>query len=89
MTLNDNFATERRFGRRCRAFKKAQVVTDGHMGVYDAILRNLSRTGAMLDMPGTECLPKTFILQLVSDNVRRKCDVIWRKQGQIGVVFTQ
>ena len=88
MTHNDNHASERRFGQRCRAFKKAQLVSDGHGGVYDAILRNLSRTGALLDMPGSEFMPKTFTMRLLADNVSRKCQIVWRKQGLMGVVFT-
>ncbi len=89
ITHNDNNASERRFAQRVRAFKKAQLIVDGHGGVYDAIMRNLSRTGALIDLPGTVFIPKTFTMRLTEDDLSRECEIIWRRDGLIGVAFAR
>ena len=52
-------------------------------------MRDMSATGArMADLPQDE-IPKDFLLSLSRDGkVRRKCKVVWRKDDQIGVLFS-
>ena len=80
-------ARERRFGARCKAFKKTQVILPEQDSVFDAILRNLSRTGARLELPDVLHIPKEFRMRLVSEDIERNCKVVWRKPGAMGVVF--
>lgn len=83
---NDNFNTDRRFCRRTKRFKKVQIILhDG--GVCDGIMRNMSRTGAQLDMISTNFLPSKFKMRIINDDVIRKCQLVWRKHGMMGVVF--
>ncbi|MGJ8563313.1 MAG: PilZ domain-containing protein [Alphaproteobacteria bacterium] len=84
---NDNFDTERRFCERTLRFKKVRIILhDG--GVFDGIMRNMSRTGAQLDMVNTKFLPKSFKVRVVNDDVVHTCKLVWRKYGAVGVVFT-
>lgn len=92
--INDNSAgekdkkLERRFGVRSRTFKKTQVVLLEQDSVFDAILRNLSRTGAKLDLPEVLHIPQEFRMRLVAENIDRNCKVVWRKPREMGIVFT-
>ena len=87
-SVNDNHVKERRFGQRSRTFKEVRLMLRGFGGHYKAIMRNLSRTGAMLDVPSIDFIPRKFKLRLVSDDVLRECEVVWRQEGLVGVVFT-
>ena len=80
-------ARERRFGARCRAFKKTQVILPDQDSVFDAVMRNLSRTGARLELPDVLHIPCEFRMRLVNEDIERDCKVIWRKPGAMGVVF--
>lgn len=92
--LNDNeeggekVTVENRFSRRCKTLKNCQIVLAHHTGVFDALLRNLSRTGALIDVNSVQYIPKHFQLRIVTDNVIRDCELVWRRGGRAGVVFT-
>lgn len=92
--INDNIddktpkRRERRFGIRSRTFKKTQVILHEQDSVFNAILKNLSRTGAKLELPEVLHIPKEFRMRLVSEEIDRDCKVVWRKPGEMGIVFT-
>lgn len=92
--INDNATDgkekqrERRFGVRCRTFKKTQVILHEQDSVFNAILKNLSRTGAKLQLPEVLHIPKEFRMRLVNEEIDRDCKVVWRKPGEMGIVFT-
>jgi hypothetical protein len=55
-------------------------------GAISCVARNLSKTGAMLDVESPIGIPDRFILVL-SDGHQIPCRIAWRGPKRIGVVF--
>ncbi len=70
---------------RQRVLKAGAIHFGG--GVIDCTVRNLSETGAALEVASPVGIPESFTLATVADNVRRPCHVVWRKERRIGVAF--
>ena len=76
----------RRAARRMRTLKKATIVIQGGYSVYDCVIRNLSETGAMLQVAGLG-IPSHFQLRFDAVVPVRPCTVRWRAENAIGVSF--
>ncbi|MBA3727507.1 MAG: PilZ domain-containing protein [Armatimonadetes bacterium] len=50
-------------------------------------VRNLSASGAALEVENQIGIPPSFDLVLEPDHVNRPCHVVWRKERRIGVAF--
>ncbi|MFS8044442.1 PilZ domain-containing protein [Rhizobium sp. BR 314] len=75
-----------RMSARKRTLLGAKIIfNDGH-SVYDCLVRNLSDTGAMIQIENPLAAPNAFDLQL-SDNRLLTCEVRWRKINSMGVQF--
>jgi hypothetical protein len=70
---------------RRRVLKTGSITFDG--SAIDCILRNLSETGAALEVSSPVGIPDQFVLVVAADNVRHRCSVVWRKERRIGVAF--
>ncbi len=79
--------SEHRAQLRHRALK-AGVITFNQAGGISCTLRNISTTGACLEVESPLGIPATFDLVVESDHVTRPCRVIWRREHRIGVEFT-
>ncbi len=52
------------------------------------IVSEVSETGARLDIEHPEDLPETFNLLLSGrGGIYRRCRIVWRSQGRVGVQF--
>lgn len=78
---------EKRIASRHRVLKAGKISFDG--GTIDCTVRNISKTGAALEVANPMGIPRTFILVIEADRVRRLCHVIWRKEKRMGVAFDQ
>lgn len=78
---------EKRLSPRRNTMIPATIVYDGGRGRADCIIRNLSDTGAKLEVQaGVARIPRTF--DLVVSNVRPQgCTVMWRTLKELGVQF--
>jgi hypothetical protein len=56
-------------------------------GAIDCTVRNLSQTGAALDVASRVGIPDEFVLIVPSGALRFACRVVWRKAGRIGIKF--
>ena len=56
-------------------------------GAIDCKIRNLSSTGARLEVTSQLGIPDSFILLTKPDRIQHPCRVKWRKDHHIGVVF--
>lgn len=74
---------EHRIAARHRVLKGASIQFGG--GAIDCTIRNLSETGAALDVISPIGIPAQFTL--VADGTHRACRVVWRKERRIGVTF--
>ena len=71
--------------QRRRSFK-AGTIGFGE-GQIDCIVKNLSDTGAGLEVSTPLYIPEQFTLLVSSDDFKRLCQVVWRRGNRIGVVF--
>jgi hypothetical protein len=78
---------ENRRAIRRRVLKSATIEFD--RGAYSCAVRNLSGTGAALDVPYALAIPHEFTLIMETDQLSRHCRVIWRKENRLGVAFEQ
>jgi len=76
---------EKRRVYRRRVLKGATIEFDG--GAFSCAVRNLSETGAALDIPLLFGIPHEFTLIMDTDQAARQCRVIWRKENRLGVAF--
>ncbi|MGY5776051.1 PilZ domain-containing protein [Rhizobium sp. LEGMi135b] len=80
------FSPEGRVATRKRTLLGAKIIfNDGH-SVFDCLVRNLSDTGAMIQIENPLAAPNAFNLQL-SDERLLPCTVRWRKINSMGVEF--
>ncbi|MFX8067315.1 PilZ domain-containing protein, partial [Acinetobacter baumannii] len=52
-------------------------------------VRNLTKSGAMLDIVSPLGVPREFTLVIPSDDVRHECRIVWIKEKRLGVSFVQ
>jgi len=77
--------SEHRIATRHRILKAGTIEFSG-----DAIpctVRNISETGAALEINSPLWFPDRFTLSITSDGLRRHCHIVWRKEKRIGVAF--
>jgi len=78
---------ERRRHPRARTLKSARILLNHHHSVIDCTVRNLSSTGACLNVASTLGIPDRFDVIFDCDKSVRPCRLIWHKEKEIGVEF--
>jgi PilZ domain len=76
---------EHRIAPRHRVLKGGSIQFGG--GSIDCTVRNLSETGAALDVTSPLGIPSEFTL--VTNGNQLLCRVVWRKEKRIGVTFAK
>jgi hypothetical protein len=76
---------DKRRSPRRRTLKAGWIVFNGGHSTINCVVRNLSATGAMLELPSVVGVPATFTL-VISDE-SHKCRVVRRSIGVLGVSF--
>ncbi len=71
--------------RRSAARKTGRINARGVSEV--CTVRDISATGAALDVANTKRVPDRFMLVMEMESAGRDCAVIWRKERQLGVEF--
>ena len=77
----------KRISPRQRVLKSGKIVFAGGSFSIDCTIRNVSDTGARLQVPTTVAIPDKFSLVDVQSGKRREVKVMWRKGDLIGVHF--
>jgi PilZ domain len=77
---------ERRNNTRHRVLK-AGTIAFNRAGVISCRVRNISDTGACLEVESPVGIPDQFTLLIENDHLHRPCRVSWRKEKRIGVTF--
>lgn len=78
---------ERRQEGRKKVFKAGAISFRG--AAIDCVVRNLSATGALLDVESPFGIPTRFLLLVPAESLKRECCIAWIKDRQIGVRFEQ
>jgi hypothetical protein len=76
---------EKRSISRKRVLKSAQIVLSDKAPKLECAVRNISDTGACLQVSTTYGLPMSF--DVVIEGTRRQCRAVWRTDTNIGVMF--
>jgi hypothetical protein len=77
---------ETRIAPRHRVSKAGTIEFVGGHPV-DCVVRNLSITGAALEISGPVKIPENFMLVVPGDSLHLPCHVVWRQKYRIGVAF--
>jgi len=76
---------EKRAAPRHKVFKRGTIAFGG--GGFDCTVRNLSATGARVEVASPVDLPPSFMLMIESDQFMRRCRPVWSDHQRIGVAF--
>jgi PilZ domain len=88
MAVGHAMTDDKRDDARRRTLKGARIVYGGGAFTIDCTIRNISTTGARLQVPTSITVPDTFTLIELQGGAGRAATVIWRKGDTIGVRFT-
>lgn len=73
---------------RHRTLKGAKITFLHDGAVIDCTVRNLSATGACLEVESFLGIPDVFDLVFSDGTPRKRCAVVWRRNRRMGVKFT-
>ena len=76
---------EKRTAPRNRVLKRGMIACDGSS--IDCTVRNLSATGARVDVESPVGLPASFLLVIEADQFLRRGHKVWFKEKQLGIAF--
>lgn len=76
----------RRLNDRRRLLKEGRIVFNGRQSVINCLVRNLSDTGACLEVTSPIGIPDFFDLDLGQSGFR-SCRIAWRRSRRIGATF--
>ena len=80
---------ERRRYQRTRTLKSARILLNHHHSVFDCTVRNLSPSGACLNVASALGIPEQFDVFFEADRSIRACRLVWHKEKQVGVEFAE
>ena len=79
--------SEQRKAPRRRTLLSGNIVFNQRGSVISCVVRNLSDTGACIELPSPAGIPDTFELTIDPGNRVENCRVAWRSEKRIGVRF--
>ncbi len=80
-------AEERRTERRRRVLKSGRIVFHNGLGVMDAIVRDITSTGARIRLADTLRLPQICEFQIKDDKYRKPVRIVWKTATEAGILF--
>jgi CheY-like chemotaxis protein len=86
-SVSETTADDRRRAARQRIFKAATIGFAG--GGISCTVRNISETGANLEVAAPFGIPRLCTLVIDGENTTRDCTVAWCTEKRIGVKFTK
>lgn len=78
--------TDNRTDQRMRTYKAGTISFNRAAGI-DCLVRNMSKTGALLEIESPFGIPDDFTLVIKPEYLKRDCHIAWRKEKRIGVRF--
>ncbi len=76
---------EHRIAPRQRILKAGTISFAG--AAIDCTVRNISETGAALDVVTPLFIPDRFTLLIRTAQFKRACHIVWRKERRLGIAF--
>ena len=81
--------SDKRISPRLRSFLKGRVLFNGGQRSLDCLIRDMSSTGARLELSASVTVPDRFDLYLPHRDETCRVHLQWRRGGQIGIAFDQ
>jgi hypothetical protein len=72
---------------RRRTLKAGVIAFNDRHSTLACGVRNISASGARLLVEGSVSPPDTFVLTVALNGLEADCQIVWRKEGEIGVRF--
>jgi hypothetical protein len=94
-TDESSVESQRRWAKRKPTHNSGQILFDGVTTPYGCTVRDISSTGAKIEMTknkynpdgGSSFLPNEFSLIMTLDRTRVECQSMWRRGTLVGVRF--
>lgn len=77
---------ERRVASRRRTLFSGKIIFNQQSSVFTCIVRNISDTGACLEIESPVGIPDQFELIVERAGIKADCRVVWRHGKRIGVL---
>ena len=77
---------DKRGAPRLRTLKGGSIQF-GPSAAIDCVIKNMSETGAALEVETPVGIPNDFTLLIKPEFIKRNCRVAWRSAKRIGVLF--
>jgi hypothetical protein len=87
MNAGDGPQDNKRAAPRHRTLKGGLIVLPGKMSTFQCTIRNVSDTGAMIEMASTLGVPQRFTLRMDDGGPDHEVTVSWRSDRRLGVHF--
>jgi hypothetical protein len=81
--------SEKRLSPRLRSFLSGRILFNGGQSSLDCLIRDISATGARLELSASVTVPDRFDLYLPHRDETCRVHLRWRRGAQIGVAFDQ
>ncbi|KAB2911029.1 MAG: PilZ domain-containing protein [Hyphomicrobiaceae bacterium] len=78
---------DNRVAPRRRMLKAGIIAYNGRYATLPCMVRDMSATGARLRLSGSVGAPDTFELIIELDGLEANCEVVWRRDQDVGVRF--
>ena len=75
--------------RRAKSFLRGLIYDCRKRGAMDCMIRDLSEDGARIALSQTVALPEMIELDIPQREVRRRARVVWRRNDEVGLCFSQ
>ncbi len=80
-------AADKRRSKRRRVCYQAQILIDSATAPIEALVRDISDTGAALRIPDGQTLPNSFVLSIDGPGIERHAKVVWKNGTRVGVAL--
>jgi hypothetical protein len=87
MIPGGNAMLDRRRAPRLRSLKSGRIDFNPHWPPIDCVIRDVSDTGACIEMAGEFNTSLEFELTFLTARETRMCRQVWRRDNRLGVVF--
>jgi hypothetical protein len=77
----------RRSGRKCTLLP-AKIQFNDKRSVFDCVVKNISSSGALLQVVSPIGIPGMFTLMIPSTEKRYLCWIVWSSMTELGVSFS-
>ena len=78
---------EARQSDRVRAFLRARIIFNNGNSTIDCTIKNVSPTGAKIDLSDTATVPAEFDLEVPQRGKTYRARLVWRDRAALGVAF--